>query len=190
MAFSSFKQIENFKLESGSFNSAVVRYSWDKKPISSVDIELRDYERTLSITSKDDKKVDALYRDISEQLNERKVFLSTIDLPAIFTTLFIMLFILSIYIFSYTLEAVWRKKSDRHTTILFSISVIIVIGLSIYFFSSYEMKDFFPGFKLTADTSTWWDKHQSLVELLSFLGATVAFITKAFKKLWHGEKSE
>ena len=189
LAFSSFSQMENFKIESGNFNSATIRYSWDKKPISSVNIELMDYYRKLSITGSDEKKVDALYRDITEQLDAKTVFLSSINLPLIFGTLAILLFSICFSILIHSLEKVLNKKRDRQTIILFVISLIIFTTSIIYFFSSYEIRDFFPGFQLSSDTSTWWDRNQSLIGFLSFIGVIITFIVKSFKKIWYTKKT-
>jgi hypothetical protein len=189
LLLASFSQIRNFSIKSESFTSLSLRYYWDKKPISSLIIEMSNSLRNISVAGNDEKKVEALYVDIVNQLSPKQVFLSSLDLPLILTFLSFALFSIVLNILIRSGIYVYYKKADRKIIMTFVGMLLLFLIFIIFEISPYSIKDYFPGFKLTSDNTTWWDKNQSFIGFASFIIAIVTFIYKSIYKILHNKKS-
>jgi hypothetical protein len=168
-------------MDSENYDDIVVYYSWDNKTISEVRLILNDFYRKLSVSGSDEKKVEALFRDIDYHLNEHKQFLSSVNFELIIIILMFLTFIISS---RYLLESIQQLKNgniNKKTIFIFAITSILILSGVIFFFSKTKISDFFPGFELTPDNANFVDKYGNFIGFVLSVVTIIGLIRQFFK---------
>ncbi|MFA5300145.1 MAG: hypothetical protein WC389_18310 [Lutibacter sp.] len=181
ISLSTFSQFKEFFKNGENYDDLVVYYSWDNKTISEVRLILNDFYRKLSVSGSDEKKVEALFRDIDFELKEHEQFLSWVNFEIIIVILMFSTFIISS---RYLLESIQQLKNgniDKKTIFIFVITLILMLCGIIFFFSKTKVSDFFPGFELTPDNTNFVDKYGNFIGFALSIVAIIGLIRQFFK---------
>jgi len=188
LSVSSFKQVAELEFNGEYFTDIVLIYSWDSKPISEVTLYLNNSYRKLSVYGTDEKKVEALYRDIDHQLQSSETTLAWINWDMTFGLLATLIFTFAIQIFIIATRKIFSKERTRLNTVLFFLTGLYCFSAFVFYFSSLSFKDMFPGFLLTPDRLTWIDKNANIIGFIGFVLAIIPLIYKGTKWMWRGKK--
>lgn len=190
LSLSSFKQIAELNLDGESYNDIVLIYSWDTKPISEITFYLNCSYRKISISGTDEKKVEALFRDIDAQLKATETTLAWINWEMVFGIAATLLYVFLIPILAYAVVDLFTKKRNRKTTVVFLISGTYCIAAVIFFFSPFSFRDMLPGFLLSPNKTSWIDNNANLLGFIGFIFTIIPIIYKTTKWVWREHATE
>ena len=190
LTLSTFKQLAELNLNGESYSDIVFIYSWDNKPISEVTIYLNNSYRKLTVSGTDEKKVEALYRDLDTQLHSNETFLAWINLVLTFTLATYLIFLLSVMTCSYTAQNVFSKDRTRQSTIIFIVACLFCFVALVFYLSPISFKDLFPNFLLTPDKSTWLDRNINAFGFIAFLLTVITLVYQIVKYFFHKKSND
>ncbi len=177
LTLSSFKQISNWNIDNETYDKVSFYYSYPNKPISQIEIHFSYYGRNITIKGLDEKKVEALYRDLNEQLAYRKILFSKIEIGIIISIFMYLLFMFSVYLMPTSFNLIYKGERKKSTIFIFLLTLSYFIFYSFYLYSDMSVRNFFPGFELTPDNLSWIDRNTNL---LGFIGFIITLITIIF----------
>lgn len=194
ISLSAFSQLKDLSLDDESYTNIRVSYSWDEKDISRVEISLNSAYRSLSITGSDVKKVEALFRDIDDQLSSNEMALSWIPFVFILQLLLMFAFIYSIKYFVLSFQKLYDGNRDRRTLFIFISTLVILIFEIIFFFSEVRIRDFFPDVQLTSNQESFIERYGEItgffLSVITILGFLARFAFWGFEIEPKEEKKE
>lgn len=190
LTLASFKQVSELNLDGENYSDIVLIYSWDTKPISEVTLFLNSSYRKLSVSGADEKKVEALFRDIDSQLKSNETTLSWINWEMVFVMATTLIFVIAMQFFFLTRRIVFSKERSRQVTVLFILTGIYCFASIIFFFSSISFRDILPGFLLTPDKTTWIDRNINLLGFIAFILTVIPIIYKTTKWILEGHTNK
>lgn len=168
-----FGQMEKIEFDDKDFTELNIIYSNSRKPISSINLNLSSNYRKLSIKGTDQKKVNALFRELDEQLTTSEDFLGFVNWSAILTATSFCLFMLAQFILFQIKPQENNSRDINLVRIIKSGCIIFIIGCLVFLFSPFKLDDWFPGFTLTSNPTHWWDKYGNFIGVFSFLGPAI-----------------
>ncbi|WP_199136054.1 hypothetical protein [Pedobacter sp. ASV12] len=179
-----FSQIEKLDLDGKDYTSLRINYLDLYQPISSIYLKFTSYDRSLSINGTDQQKVNALFRELDEQLTASEDFLSYINWPAILSTVLFSLFMCAQVIYFQIKAQDNNPQSLRLVKTIKSICIGYSLLWIIFGLSPLKIADLFPEFILTAEGTHWWDRYGNFIGVFSFLGTTLYAVIRFFSKLF------
>jgi len=181
LTLSSFKQVEELNLNGENYSDIVFIYSWDAKPISEVTIFLNNSYRKLTVSGTDEKKVEALYRDLDNQLQSKEPPFAWVNLVMTFTFFLYSVFVFALIICFIAAENVFSENRTRQSTFVFIVASLYCVIALIFYFSPFNFRDMFPDFLLTPDKSTWIDRNINILSFIAFVITIIPIIYKTIK---------
>lgn len=178
ISLSSFSQLKELESIDETYTHVHIRYSWDEKGVSEVNLSLNENYRTLSVTGSDVKKVEALFRDLDSQLQSNELILSWIAFDLIILMLLMYAFILSLKYGYLSFERLNRGERDRRTVFIFFSALIIVVLEIIFFFSEVRVKDIFPEVQLTPKNSGFIQRYGDTIGFFLSIITIAGFLMK------------
>ncbi|MCX6238093.1 MAG: hypothetical protein NTY07_11165 [Bacteroidia bacterium] len=167
----SFDQISELNIDGEDYSAFNLDYTYRAKPIAVVNIALSNYSRTLSVTGKDIKKVEALYRDIDDQLRSNENSLGWINWGMVFLFLSFIIFSVALTFGMIAAQVLFSKKRDKESVVSFIVCLLICLLLIIFSLSPISFSDIFPGFLLTNEKVPWYVKNALLIVVIGILGS-------------------
>jgi len=181
LTLSSFKQVTELNLNGENYSDIVFSYSWDTKPISEVTIFLNNSFRKITVSGTDEKKVEALYRDLDNQLQSKETPFAWVNLVMTFTFFLYLIFTFALIMCIYTAENVFSKNRTRQSTVTLIVAGLYCFVALGFYFSHLSLRDMFPDFLLTPDKSTWIDRNINILGFIAFVLTIISIIFKATK---------
>jgi hypothetical protein len=186
LTLSSFKQVAELNLNGENYSDIVLSYSWNTKPISEVTIFLNNSFRKIKVSGTDEKKVEALYRDIDNQLRSKETPFAWVNWVMTFTFFLYFIFVFALIMCIYTAKNVFSKNRTRQSTVILIVAGFYCFVALGFYFSPLSLGDMFPDFLLTPDKSTWIDRNINLLGFIAFVFTIISIIYKAIR--WILEK--
>lgn len=181
LTLSTFKQISDLNLDNENYTDVLLIYAWKDKNISEVTLWLNGSYKKLTVRGKDEKKVEALYRDIDSQIRSSESFMSWLNLEMAIGMLSTVLFVISVLDLLPLIEVFISKRRNLRSSIVLCLVIIYLLAGIIFFFSPVSMKDFFPNFLLTANDLSWIDRNANMLGFIGFLITIVSILYSTIK---------
>ena len=167
----SFNDIANVDLDDKAYDYVYLKYEYENKNAALlVEVLLEDSRREIFIGGTDEKKIDALYREIDERLrlNEQTGWWEAIPLSILAISLIVL-------IVGICYLAIISKKLDRPKlimlTLMYFLLMIFSLGISI------KSWDWFPGFTLSKDNPAFYEKYGPEMGFIGFILSIIGAIT-------------
>lgn len=180
LTVSSFEQLLRLKIDNESFNKVTLYYRWEDKKISEVELSLNNSFREIKVKGNDEKKVEALFRDIDKQILDAETSFAWVDWTIIFLTINSVVVLVGFSSFIYLVIGLFKGIPRTLPTYILLFEICFLIVIFIWWLLPSKFSDLVSYFSLTPDKSNWWDRNANLLAFIGFLFLIGTCIRKSF----------